>query len=271
MLRRRNRWILWATVATALSRRARAIDHVSYPYRGVVHTHRVANGLDAHVLTVDLASGQIDVVATRPRERSSTVSMFAREQDAQIAINANFYDASACGLTMGDGHVWRDAVVDQYDASIAFGPAGTRGWRAAVFDSEGWSRQSPVSWATQIVSGWPILLQQGAVYFDEHEPNGMYRTHPRTAIGIAADGSTLIVAVIDGRRAGLPGVTSLEMIPLLEEFGARDAINLDGGGSSEMWIGSEGGVVNRPSDGRERVVMNHLGFRITAASGAPSH
>ena len=113
-----------------------------------------------------------------------------------------------------------------------------------------------------------MLLQGGAVFFDAHEPNGMYRTHPRTAIGVAADRATLILAVIDGRRAGLPGVTSLEMIPLLEEFGAADAINLDGGGSSALWIEAEGGIVNRPSDGHERTVMNHLGVRITSARAA---
>lgn len=245
--------------------RALAVDHVSYPYRGVTHVHRVLPGLDAHVVTIDLAAGETDVVATRPRERASTVSVFAREQSAQIAINANFYEHSTCGLAMGDGHIWRDAVAEQCDATMAFGRAAHGGIRAAVFDTEGWARRSPIEWASQIVSGMPILLAGGSVYFDEHEPNGMYRTHPRTAIGLAADRTTLILAVIDGRRAGLPGVTSLEMIPLLEEFGAADALNLDGGGSSELFIAAEGGIVNRPSDGRERVVMNHLGVRITSA------
>src|SRR5262245_60297485 len=79
---------------------ALAVDRVSYPYRGVVHVHRVQPGLDAHVLTVDLNSAEIDVVATRPRERWATVSLFAREQDVQIAINANFYAGSTCGLAM---------------------------------------------------------------------------------------------------------------------------------------------------------------------------
>ena len=74
-----------------------------------------------------------------------------------------------------------------------------------------------------------------------------------------------MLAVIDGRRAGLPGVTSLEMLPLLEEFGVADAANLDGGGSSMLYIAREGGIVNRPSDRAERRVMNHLGIRITAA------
>ncbi|HKO55722.1 MAG TPA: phosphodiester glycosidase family protein, partial [Thermoanaerobaculia bacterium] len=37
---------------------------------------------------------------------------------------------------------------------------------------------------------------------------------------------------------------------------ARDAINLDGGGSTAMWVGDK--LVNRPSDGVERRVGNHL-------------
>jgi exopolysaccharide biosynthesis protein len=55
------------------------------------------------------------------------------------------------------------------------------------------------------------------------------------------------------------------MVPLLEEFAVSDAINLDGGGSSALYIASEGGIVNRPADGHERSVLNHLGFRMTSA------
>jgi exopolysaccharide biosynthesis protein len=52
----------------------------------------------------------------------------------------------------------------------------------------------------------------------------------------------------------------------LEDFAVSDAVNLDGGGSTELWIAAEGGIVNRPSDGHERIVMNHLGVRITSVS-----
>lgn len=237
-----------------------AADRITSPYPGVTHVHRVALGLDAHVVTIDLGAS-LDVVATRPHDRWATVSTWARENHAQIAINANFFAGSVCGLAMGAGHVWRDAYAEQCDASMAFG-RNTTGWRGAVIDSAGWSRVNPLPWAEQIVTGMPILLQDGYTFFDEHEPNGMYRTHPRTAIGLGGDGATLILIEIEGRRAGLPGATSLEMIPLLEEFGARDAINLDGGGSSALWIEAEGGIVNHPSDGHERSVMNHIGIRL---------
>ncbi len=217
---------------------------------------------------IDMASGHADVLATRPRDRWARVSTFAHEQGAQIAINANFYGGSSCGIAMGDGHFWRDSYVEQCDASMAFGWDHGR-LRAEVWDSEGAPNVLPFAWARHVVSGMPIFLQRGNMFFDAHEPNGMYRNHPRTAVGVSHDGATLVLLVIDGRRVGLPGVMSNEMIPLLEEFGVSDALNLDGGGSSELWIESEGGVVNRPSDGHERTVMNHLGIRITGAWVSP--
>jgi len=106
------------------------------------------------------------------------------------------------------------------------------------------------------------LLDRGATVFEPEEPIGMYRFHPRTAIGSTPGGATLVIAVVDGRRNGIPGMTSLGLIPLMEEFGVSDAINLDGGGSTELYIAAEGGVVNRPSDGVERRVGNHLGIRV---------
>jgi len=240
---------------------AAALDVVTTPYPCVEHVHRVEPGLDAHVVTVDLACGRVDVVSTRPRERHATVSTFAEEYGAQIAINANFYEASVLGVAMGDGVLWRDAGRDRHGASVAFGPS-PQGVRAQFFESFDSVRVCPFSWARQVVTGWPRLLREGAVVFEPEEPIGMYRTHPRTALGLTPGGQHLVLVVIDGRRAALPGVTSLEMIPLLESFGVSDAANLDGGGSSALFIQREGGIVNRPSDRTERTVMNHLGIRI---------
>jgi hypothetical protein len=260
-----TRCVTAAFVVTGASD-ALARDRITYPYRGVTHVHRRVDQLEAHVVTIDLACAEIDVVATRPSERFTTVSNWAREQHAQIAINANFFDdgASSCGLAVGDGIVWRDSSQSNCGASIAFGRTST-GWRAEVFDSFGWVRENPMRWASQVITGKPMMLRHGELSFHPYEPSGMWRPHPRTAIGIAADRHTLVIAVIEGRRRGTPGVTMNEMVPLLEEFAVSDAINLDGGGSSALYIAAEGGIVNRPSDGRERSVLNHLGFRILSA------
>jgi exopolysaccharide biosynthesis protein len=255
-------------VAACASLPAWALDRVTFPYPCVEHLHRVVPGLDAHVVVADLACGQVEVTATRPRDRASTVATFAHEYGAQIAVNANFYEGSTCGLALGERVLWRDAYDRGCVGSVAFGPSPT-GTLARVFDSTGRVREVPFPWAWNAVTGRPMLLREGHVWFDEDEPNGMYRTHPRTAVGLTPGGASLVLVVIDGRRAGLPGVTSLQLLPLLEEFGVTDAVNLDGGGSSELWIASEGGVVNRPSDRHERRVVNHLGLRITSALGRP--
>ncbi len=63
-------------------------------------------------------------------------------------------------------------------------------------------------------------------------------------------------------------MTCDEMIALFQELGAADAVNLDGGGSSTMWLQGPG-VVNFPSDGSARVVANHLAIRATGSGAAP--
>ena len=74
-------------------------------------------------------------------------------------------------------------------------------------------------------------------------------THPRTGVGITKDGRVILVTV-DGRfvdkAVGMP--TTL-FARLMDAFGAEHALNLDGGGSTTMWI--EGlGIVNHPCDDR---------------------
>lgn len=81
--------------------------------------------------------------------------------------------------------------------------------------------------------------------------------HPRTSIGVTADGRILMVTV-DGRQPRYSvGVTLAEMGRLMLSLGARHALNLDGGGSTVMakrnLATGAFQIANRPSDGRERV------------------
>lgn len=79
---------------------------------------------------------------------------------------------------------------------------------------------------------------------------------PRTAVGVTATGKLLLV-VVDGRRPRWSrGATLREFRRILRDLGAVTALNLDGGGSSEMVV--EGEVVNKPSDGRERRITNAI-------------
>lgn len=95
----------------------------------------------------------------------------------------------------------------------------------------------------------PLLMTAGVhrVMVD-HSHNTT--THPRTGVGITDDGKVLLVTV-DGRfPEKAVGMSTTLFTHLFEVFGAEYALNLDGGGSTTMWI--EGyGIVNHPCDERQ--------------------
>lgn len=105
------------------------------------------------------------------------------------------------------------------------------------------------------VGAHPVVLRDGvAVPYDTADPM-LAQPHPRSVVGWDTEGTTWLVAV-DGRRRGGPGMTAAEVVDLLRQLGARDAVMLDGGGSTTLARG--GRVLNTPSDGRERPVANAL-------------
>ena len=109
--------------------------------------------------------------------------------------------------------------------------------------------------ADDALAGGPLLLRDGIPVVDAASEafSSVFALarHPRTALGVRADG-TLLLLTVDGRQPEHSvGMSLPELTALLRELGAVDAINLDGGGSTTMVV--EGRTVNRPSDpGGER-------------------
>ena len=68
--------------------------------------------------------------------------------------------------------------------------------------------------------------------------------NPRTAIGYTKD-NNLILLTADGREGSSIGLTLVELAQLMKEYGCVNAMNLDGGGSTVMYI--KGNVVNKPA------------------------
>jgi hypothetical protein len=120
----------------------------------------------------------------------------------------------------------------------------------------------------EAVGGRPALVRDSLVLPEVDSVGGAgFATtrHPRTAVGIANDGRRLILVVVDGRQKPYSdGMTLRELANLMLALGARDAINLDGGGSSTLVYSdprSAGAlrIANRPSDATgERAVGNAL-------------
>ena len=126
--------------------------------------------------------------------------------------------------------------------------------------SEAQSRQSIWNEVVQAVSGGPWLVHNGSTKIDGAEEGFNLKSfvdtrHPRTALGVCGDGEILLVTV-DGRQPQSRGVTLKELAEVMTQLGAVEAINLDGGGSTTMWI--SGGYVNAPSDGAPRAVADAL-------------
>jgi hypothetical protein len=104
--------------------------------------------------------------------------------------------------------------------------------------------------AETIVGGAGLLLHDGIVVRDwtveQFTATFAEMRHPRTLVGTHADGSLWLVTV-DGRQPKLSvGMTLAELRAFARRFGLRNALNLDGGGSTTMWVG--GKLLNSPSD-----------------------
>lgn len=230
---------------------------------GIEYRHVLRDGVDAHLIRVDLDEPSLAVVATAAAERGLTVSGFAQGRGAAVAINGDYFDPALepLGLAMGDGEVWAraDERVRRQEV-VGVGPG-----RVRIFARERPLR-APKRWMTGAVAGWPMVVEDcrpvAALPGSDHFTRA---PHPRTAVGLSRDRRTLLLAVADGRREDVPGLTLPELAALLVEAGACTALNLDGGGSSALWLRDR--IVNQPSDGIERKVANHLA--VIETTGGP--
>lgn len=112
------------------------------------------------------------------------------------------------------------------------------------------------------ISGGAKILDNGVISASPGAVISPKSRQPRTAIGITADGKELIFMVVDGRSHSI-GATQDELAALLLKYGAYNAMNFDGGGSSTMiaktlddqWLT----IKNTLSEGSQRKVINGFG------------
>jgi exopolysaccharide biosynthesis protein len=226
----------------------------------------------AYALRVDLQAPGIHFY-TAPHQGSlntvaSTTSQFLLKYGLQAAINANFF-APCCNATNEQKTVLGLAVSDGNTVSA---PDGTPGQNASLLiDQKNHASISETTDTTDIsnvfnaVTGSGIIVQDGlnvggdTPFGDGADPN------PRTSVGLSQNGRYLYVVVIDGRQPGYSvGTTSMETAQIMIAFGAYTAINLDGGGSTDLVEDNGHGgatIVNKPSGGAERFDANQIGIR----------
>ena len=134
---------------------------------------------------------------------------------------------------------WGSSTGDMMASGLLQGETVTVGW------TTGWPQ------VTETIGGNPTLIENGVITAENCSDSYFCDRNPRTGIGVDANGKILMVTV-DGRQKGSVGMTPVAFAKLFQWLGATSALNLDGGGSTTMWV--RGRTVNRVSGGYERAV-----------------
>lgn len=258
--------LLLAGVSPA-SAQARPADQWTSPAPGLRVLHRRTRWSDnapvvIFAAQIDLCDPRVVLRVSSPREGGRTVSSFAAQSRALVAVNADYFDRSTLrptGPSRASGLLWTTAAWTHHDSLVAIERDGRVSFRDVT--APGTSALSTLFNApdlarSDVVSGRERVLVDGRTRLSpwvEHDG----RRHPRTGVGLSRDRRTLWLVVIDGRSRASAGATVEELAETLRSLGASDGVKLDGGGSSALFVRNRG-VINHPSDGRERVVANHI-------------
>jgi len=217
---------------------------------------------DIHVAAVDMdvAGNTVKIAYRENGTRIPLTSFVADHANTACVINGNFINL-ATGIvlqhTRTDGVVRYPSVPDAHDeGAVVIDAAGDADTVLRPTTAGKWDDQPEPNVMASNVPLWengvryPLPMDQAFYNVDRH---------PRSAVGKTADNKFLFVAV-DGRRSGAAGVTLVELATVLEGLGCTDGLNLDGGGSTALWIKGEpgNGIVNVPSDGSVRSVTDAL-------------
>lgn len=249
-----TRKALFAMCAVAFAMTLRADDWTAVA-PGVAYREFATDHTDIYVTRIDLTNDALAVISTPATYRGTTVADFATKVKAIAAINGDYFDAKFVprGLMISPCDQWSGAKDNPlHESVIAVSKA-----RASI---QAQSDFVPAADVTTAVAGWPLLVRSCTPLHAKELPGSDVFTRspqPRTAVGLTKDGATLYFVVADGRRTGIPGLTLADLGSFMaDELDVCSAVNLDGGGSSTMWVGDK--VVNRPADGVQRKVGDHL-------------
>ncbi len=212
-----------------------------------------ASNQQIFVLEIPDTAGYTLRFAHEPR-RTKTSEM-ALKHRAVAAINGSFFDMDkhfpVCYLRidsvdLGENTPGKDTINRKYyqygtlclshDSVLILKTDSSRHWE------EGLSYPD-------IMTAGPLLIWHDTLQYMRDDRTFVTNRHNRTAVGIREDGTVLLL-VADGRHKQAEGLSLTELQQIFRWLGCRDALNLDGGGSTTIWLDFDNyqGVVNCPSD-----------------------
>lgn len=242
-------------------------------YDGIEWKHAEFENLFDSPQYLNLIISQADTLAqyvifaaadsVQPDQKLLRPSDFAASFKTLAIINGGFFTDHPKNVNTGifkkEGTVY--PFLKQESEEIYFVGEGAVGinhegeWIFYTREGKTWTDDWPEAYSA--IAGGHSLIQDGSITYKilsedfktERETRHAGQRHPRTAICLTED-NHIILLVADGRHLEASGFSLAELARLLKEFGCYNAINLDGGGSSTMFIRGEG-VVNHPSDNQQ--------------------
>ena len=189
-------------------------------------------------------------------------SKMAKESNAIVAFNGSFFDMKyhnpICFLRIDGKDIGENTNKNTpYRKYYQYGTlALDNDNKPIIMHTDSlriWEKGLPYS---NIMTAGPLLILNGEEQPMRNDRTFVTYNHNRTAIGIKEDGTILLITV-DGRHKKAKGMSLTQLIKTLKWLGCKNALNLDGGGSTTCYI-KDMGVINYPSDNN---VFDHKGER----------
>lgn len=263
--------ILWALTAVGADKRdslliIKADWKVTTTPEGLTHKQAQIKGLFNSVQSINLieiprsAKMKVGIAGDEGMKRTSQQ---ATEKGALAAINGTYYNMvtgnSVCFYKIND-QVLDTTTNGEFKSRVNGAIREVKGNIEII----GWNKEIEANYkknkGTVLASG-PIMVDNGRISDWSNCSKSFIETrHPRSAIFTKKNG-TIVFLTVDGRSEGnAAGMSIPELAYLAKILGAEDAINLDGGGSTTLWLkgAPENGVLNYPSDNK---LFDHKGER----------
>lgn len=189
----------------------------------------VLEGQMLHRVLIDPKEYSVDLVRAQDTSGLETVSSIAIRNHASIGINGGYFKVDVgkgmpSGTLVIKGRVFGIKNKQQALALIQAGKLSIQ-----LHNPKQYLRKYP---GVTMVSGIPLLVNNGKMVNTLLKRNSLFyaKAHARTALGLKANGDIIVIMV------EAPGITLVELARFMEKQGSQYALNLDGGGSSSLWI-----------------------------------
>ena len=178
---------------------------------------------------------------------TAKTSTIAKEVNAILAINGDYYGVQESGYVLKNGTVYRSTASKNQEDLVIY----EDGSFEIINESNISINELLEKGAYNILSFGPALVKNGTISVGtKDEVDKAMTSNPRTAIGIIDDLHYVFV-VSDGRTNSSEGLTLYELAEFMQSIGVKTAYNLDGGGSSTMYFNGE--IVNNPTTNGNKV------------------